>query len=566
MKHRIFAAISLVVFTALLPAGTSVSAAWDEPLLQSRNLTAQAGSAGSPTLPIREGNPARLLGGGGPFVVAVGVEPAGLDPALHSDSAVWQVTSQVYETLVTTTPGGSQVVPGLAQSWSVSADGLTWTFNLRSGVQFHDGTALNAAAVAYNIERWWDPAHLHYIGDASVFASFFGGHRGEPGCLLSAVDTVGASQVRLTLTGKYSPLPSLLAMPAFQIASPLAIQAGTLDTVPVGSGPFKFFIWDPGDHVTLEDNPDYWGEEPHLDSLTFEVVANENDRFLALQGNSAQGVGDLSPDYAGPVSMDPNLVARWRPAMAIGYLGINRSHTPLDVPEVRQAIAHAIDRESLIADLYNPGDQVADQFLPPAIFGYDASIVDYTYDPPLAHALLELVGYGGGFSTTLAYRDVIRAYLPDAPATAAAIRADLLAVGINATLIQYESGEFLDKAMNGELDLFLLGWTQDYAHPDNYFAPILCDNYLAYGPKDEVLCAFVAAAREEEDFENQLVFYEWASNRVHDTLPLLPIAHPRTLLATRDNVHGLVPALGGIELFGDVWLANAWVHLPLVLR
>lgn len=566
MKHRIFAAISLVVFTALLPAGTSVSAARDEPLLQSRNPTAQGGSDGSPILPIREGNPGRLLGGGGPFVAAVGAEPVGLDPALHSDSAVWQVTSQVYETLVTTTPGGSLVVPGLAQSWSLSPDGLTWTFNLRSGVQFHDGTALNAAAVAYNFERWWDPVHPHYIGDASVFASFFGGHRGEPSCLLSAVGPVGASQVQLTLTGKYSPLPSLLAMPAFQIASPIAIQSGTLDTAPVGSGPFKFIEWDPGDHVTLEDNPDYWGEEAHLDSLVFDVVADENDRFLALQGNSAQSVGDLSPDYAGSVSLDPNLLARWRPSMGIGYLGMNRSHTPLDILLVRQAIAHAIDRESLVADLYNAGDQVADQFLPPAVFGYDPSIVDYTYDPPLALALLELAGYGSGFSTTLAYRDVIRWYLPDAPATAAAIREDLLAVRIDATLIQYESGEFIDKAMDGELDLFLLGWTQDYAHPDNYFTPILCDTYLAYGPKDETLCDIMAAAREEEDFEDQLVFYEWASNRVHDTLPLLPIAHPRTLLATRDNVHGLVPALGGIELFGDVWLANAWVHLPLVLR
>jgi ABC-type transport system substrate-binding protein len=252
--------------------------------------------------------------------------------------------------------------------------------------------------------------------------------------------------------------------------------------------------------------------------------------------------------------------------MAIGYLGMNRGHTPLDDPLVRQAIAHAIDRETLIADLYYPGDQVAGQFLPPAIFGHDPSIDDYHYDPPLALTLLALAGYESGFSTTLSFRDVFRWYLPDAPATAAAIREDLLAVGIDATLTQYESGEFIDKAQNGELDLYLLGWTQDYPHPDNYFAPILCDGFLAFGPMDDLLCDIVAGAREQEDFDDQRDWYELASNRVHDTLPLLPIVHPRSLLATRRNVHGLVPSLGGVELFTDVWLASAWVNLPLVMR
>ena len=565
MKPRIVAAICLVVLLVVPVAPRSVSAT-REVLSTGVGSPFYVAPASGSALPEQARDPARLPAGGGSFVVAVGTEPAGMDPALYYDTAVFLVTSQVYETLVNNTPGGSQVEPGLAESWSVSPDGLTWTFTLRTGVEFHNGTALNATAVAYNFERWWDPAHPYYIGDDSAFASFFGGHRGDLDCMLSAVSTVGPSQVLLTLTEPYSLLPSLLAMPLFAIASPIAIQSGTLDTAPVGSGPFKFIVWDPGDHVTLEDNPDYWGEEPHLDSLTFELVPAENDRFVALQGNIAQSVGDLNPDYAVPVSADPNLVASWRPAMGIGYLGINRGHTPLDNLLVRQAIAHAIDRESLIADWYYPGDQLADQILPPAVFGYDSSIEDYAYDPPLAITLLASAGYGSGFSTTLAFRNVWRPYLPEAAATAAAIRENLLAVGIDATITEYESGEFINKWIDGELDLYLLGWIQDFPHADNYIMPVLCDTYLGFGPKDEALCAVMAAAREEHDPDDQLVYYQWASRRVHDTLPLVPIVHPRTLLAARDNVHGLVPALGGIELFGDVWLASAWVHLPLIMR
>jgi peptide/nickel transport system substrate-binding protein len=566
MKPRVVASIFLVLFVAMPVIPGSVSATPDDLSAEAGILSARAPLASAPAGPQQASDQARLPAGGGPFVAAVGTEPPGLDPALYWDSAVHLVTSQVYETLVNTTPGGSQVVPGLAESWSVSLDGLTWTFNLRGGVEFHDGTTLDAAAVAYNFERWWDSAHPYHTGSFDYFGSLFRGFRGDVGCLLSAVTPIGASQVLLTLTEPYSPLPSVLAMPSLAIASPTAIASGTLDTEPVGTGPFQFVEWVSGDHVALEDNPDYWGVGPHLDSLVFDVVADEDDRFSALQGNSAQSVGDLSPSYVVQVSLDPDLAASWRPAMAIGYLGMNRSHTPLDNLLVRQAIAHAIDRESLIADLYNAGDQVADQFLPPAVFGYDPSIVDYTYDPPLASSLLTLAGYGSGFSTTLSYRDVLRAYLPNPAATAAAIQDDLLAVGIDATVTPYESGEFIDKFVNGELDLFLLGWTQDFAHPDHYFTPILCDTYLGFGPKDEVLCNIMASAREEEDPDDQLVFYEWASGRVHDTLPLLPIVHPRSLLAARRTVHGLVPALGGIELFKDVWLASAWVHLPLVMR
>ena len=298
------------------------------------------------------------------------------------DTSSHLVTSQIYETLVNVEAGGSTPVPGLAESWSVSPDGLTWTFNLRGGVTFHDGSNLNAAAVAYNIERWWDPAHPFHDGSFDYFSTLFGGFRGNSSCLLSAISTNGTTQVLITLTKPFSPLPSMLAMSAFEIASPTAIQTGSLATAPVGTGPFEFVVWVAGTVIVLEDYPGYWGKGPHLNTLVFRVIPDDDDRFVALQGNTVQSVGDL-PRATSAGCLGFRLKGAVGDAIAVGYLGINRSHTPLDSPLVRQAIAHAINRQALIDDYYSSGDQVADQFLPPAVFGYDPGIVDYSYDPIL---------------------------------------------------------------------------------------------------------------------------------------------------------------------------------------
>jgi peptide/nickel transport system substrate-binding protein len=563
--------VTLVAMAAVGPASGMVR----DVLADTRILPPQPGTAAplgeqtGPGVALQGGlgNGASVeAGGGGSFSVGIQADPAGLDPAVVWDTSSHLVTSQIYETLVNVEAGGSTPVPGLAESWSVSLDGLTWTFTLRGGVTFQDGSNLNAAAVAYNIERWWDPAHPFHDGSFDYFSTLFGGFKGDSSCLLSDIDTNGTTQVLIILTKPFSPLPSMLAMPAFGIASPTAIQTGSLATAPVGTGPFEFVVWVAGTVIVLEDNPAYWGQGPHLDTLVFRVIPDDDDRFVALQGNTVQSVGDLPPSYSAQVATDPNLRGLWRDSIAVGYLGINRSHTPLDEPLVQQAIAHAINRQALLDDYYAAGDQVADQFLPPAVFGYDPDIVDYSYDPILASSLLTLAGYPGGFATTLGYRDVFRTYLPNPAETAAAIKDDLLAIGIDATVIQYESNEFINKWVNGELDIFLIGWTQDYAHPDDYFRPILCDTYLGFGPKDDELCSQLEVALEEMDFDDQLSIYKWASRRVHDTLPLLPIVHPRTLLAMRYNVFGLVPSIGGSELFKDVWIATSWTHLPLVAR
>lgn len=515
----------------------------------------------------RSGNKELSIIAGSAFTFAMSGDAQGLDPSLEVDGLSFLVARQIYDNLVNYQPGGTAPVPGLAENWSVSADGLTWTFKLCSGVKFHDGTDVDAAAVLYNLERWWDPAHPYHDGSFEYFEYMFGGFRGDPDCLISDLGTIGTDQVQIILTEPRSPLPNTLAMPPFAIASPAAIQVGTLSTTPVGSGPFKFVEWAPGDYIRLVGNTAYWGDGPRLETLVFRAVPEDAARLAALQSNRVQGAG-LAWSYIPTATLDANLKVLWRPALNTGYLGINRSHSPLDNLLVRQAIAHAIDKESIVANHYNAdaeGGQVAQQLLPPMMWGRDDDLVDYAYDPAQARSLLAQAGYTDGFTTTLWVMPVERFYFPNPTDVAASMQADLQAVGITATQVTYDWGTYLSKIRNGEADLFMLGWGSDNGHPDDFFYLLLCAGYQRYGPRDDALCGLLQAAREERDFDAQVLIYEWASRRVHDTLPLLPIGHSRTSLVLRRDVAGFVPTPVGFESFKDVFFVS-WVYLPLTLR
>ena len=192
------------------------------------------------------------------------------------------------------------------------------------------------------------------------------------------------------------------------------------------------------------------------------------------------------------------------------------------------------------------------------IWGRDPDLSAYSYDPALSISLLETAGYTDGFTTTLAYRNVWRPYQPDPTSIANEVSAYLQVVGIQAEVIEYELGLFLDKWYNGELDLFLLGWGADYLHPDNFFSPLLCNpDILSFGLWDNVLCDLVAAAQTEPDFDEQVAFYQSASRRVYENLPLLPIVNPRNTLLLRYDVTGVQPSAMGMETYQDAFITGA---------
>ncbi len=228
------------------------------------------------------------------FVVAMAVDAVNLDPALAADASSLLVATQVYDTLVKQAPGGSQILPGLAESWSRNIDATVWTFNLRTGVVFHDSTPMNAFTVVQNFERWWDPANPAHTGSFDTFASYFGGFKNEPSCLMTGISAINAYQVQIVLSQPEYHLLTFLSDPAFSIASPASFIAGTLDTHPVGSGPFIFSNWLAGDQINLLPNAGYWAGAPLLDSLAFRVIPIENDRLSALAAGSVHSINEVS--------------------------------------------------------------------------------------------------------------------------------------------------------------------------------------------------------------------------------------------------------------------------------
>ncbi|MCI0520229.1 MAG: ABC transporter substrate-binding protein, partial [Chloroflexi bacterium] len=368
----------------------------------------------------------------------------------------------------------------------------------------------------------------------------------------------------LTLREPASQLLGVLALPAFSMVSPNAITAGNLATSPVGTGPFKFDSWAAGDRIHLLANAAYWNGAPTLTKATILFLVDEGERMAALLDGRAQASGDITPRNAMTLTNGTGLSLFWMPANAIGYMGINRNHAPLGNDLVREAIAHAIDKQALLRDYYNPGDQAARALLTPGLWGNDPAMEDYSYDPLLAQSLLVQAGYPNGFEIELGYRNVYRTYLPDAPETSEAIADYLRAVGITVTVQEYAPGDFITQMDAGELDLFMIGWGLDYPHPANVFAPLFCDGSMAYGNEDTALCDQVEAAKAVYDLGQQDIAYQWATHRVRDTLPLIPLTHARIALVVDEDFPHLHFGLQGALELGEVVYAPHQVYLPVI--
>jgi peptide/nickel transport system substrate-binding protein len=477
-----------------------------------------------------------------------------------------QITAQIVETLVTYGLNDSTPAAGLAESWSVSADGLTWFFSIRNGVTFHDGTPLSAAAVAFNLQRQWDPGHPYHNAAFEYFEAIFGGFRGDPACLITDIASPDVQTLRITLREPFSPLPSVLASPWLAIASPAAVVAGSMDQHPVGTGAFRFTSWSAGDQIRLDANTNHWRGASQIDSLTFKIIPDAAARLAALQANAIQVNADVVANQLPAIQSDARLRAVFRPSAVTWFLGINRDATaPLGNALARQAMAHALNKAGFVSGYVTPGAQLATQFVPPVIWGRDPTIIDYSYDVGQAQALLAQAGYPTGFSTTLATRATASS-MPDTLAAANAIKADLAAAGIQVGVHVYDNATFRQKLNNGELELFLLGWGADYLHPANFLADVLCILYPHwFGPRDDGLCLATAQARYATSFTEQLARYQWASRRVFDTLPLIPLMHSRSIRAERREVLGII-TYPAEDIYRTATYAAAWVYLPLVLR
>jgi peptide/nickel transport system substrate-binding protein len=536
-----------------------------------------------------EGEGGEAQQSGGTLVFAGASDPTNLDPAFASDGETFRVLRQVYETLLFNEPGGTEAVPGLAEGYEASEDGLEYTFTLRDGVTFHDGTDFNAEAVCFNFERWYNFTGLAQSPSASAYwQDVFGGFADTPdvpsiyaGC--EATDELTAV---ISLNRVSSRFPAALTLPSFSMQSPTALQEYDADNLsgneeafeyseyglehPTGTGPFKFENWDRGNgEVTIVRNDDYWGEPALLDEIIFRTIPDGPARRQALEAGEIDGYDLVAPaDYE--TLQDAGAQLLIRDPFNILYLGINGGNVPgtnpnpaLQKPEVRQALAHAIDRETIVNSLLPDGAEVASNFMPPTVDGWADDVTTYDYDPERAR---ELLAQAGEEDLTLRFyypTDVSRPYLPDPAAMFQVISEDLEEVGITIepTALPW-SPDYLQAAQAGQADIHLLGWTGDYNDAYNFIGTFFAER--ANGQSKEEFGAFeapdifaaLAEADAEPDPATRTELYQEANRLIMDYLPAVPISHSPPALAVAENVQGLQPSPLTDEDFATVSLSE----------
>lgn len=500
-------------------------------------------------------------------------DPVVLDGAYVSDGESMRVIYQIFETLVTTKPGGTEVQPLLAKSWSASADGLQWTFNLQTGVKFHDGTDFNAAAVCVNFERWYNFTGVAQSASVSYYwSTVFGGFSdGATESLYKGCEATDDATAVISLTAPSAAFLSGLAVPAFAIASPDALTKYEADKVggtedaptfdgtfgtehPIGTGPFKFESWTPGDKLTIVRNDAYWGAKALLDKVIFKPIADGPARRTALETGEIQGFDGVDPADLAALK-DGGFQILMRPAFNVGYVGFNQAKAPLDNPKIREAIAYALNRDALVKAKYPEGAEVATQFMPPQLFGWSADVPQYTYDPNKAK---QLIAESGVTDLTLEFyypSDVSRPYMPDPTANFEAFKADLEAVGFTIVpkTAPWRSG-YLDDVNSGNAQIYLLGWTGDYGDPDNFVGTFFRTPQPAWGFENQEIFDALTTARDTADLTERTKLYEAANKLIMEYLPGVPYVHTQPALAFAKGVTGYVPGPVALESFATVSL------------
>ncbi len=389
------------------------------------------------------------------ITIGMQLEPPNLDPTAGAAAAIDEVVyANVFEGLTRFASDGS-VKPALAESWEISDDGLTYTFKLRSGVSFHDGSEFNAEDVKFSLDRSRDENSTN--AQKQLFES------------IETIEVAGPHTVVITLSAPNGALLFNLAWGDAIIVSPDTFDLAK--TEPVGTGPFKFSRWVQGDRIELEKNPQYWGTPARLDKVTFKFISEPTAAFAALMAGDV----DAFPVYPAPENLaqfeaDPRFKVVVGSTEGETILSTNNKQPPFDNKLVRQAVAHAINRQEIIdGAMFGYGTPIGTHFAPhhPA---YKDLTDDSAYDVEKAKALLEEAGFEDGFETTLK--------LPPpsyARRGGEIIAAQLRQVGINAQISNLEWAQWLEQVFKGkDFGLTIVSHTEPmdigiYANPDYYF-------------------------------------------------------------------------------------------------
>jgi peptide/nickel transport system substrate-binding protein/oligopeptide transport system substrate-binding protein len=468
-------------------------------------------------------------------------DPRSLDPALSTDVPTGRAVSYVFDGLTRFTPT-AQVEPGLAERWEVSRDGRSYTFHLRRGVRFHDGTPFVARHVIASWQRVLDPSTkggrgepLFPIRGARAYA------RGEAPTI-TGLSAPNDSTLLVSLDEPIAIFPKLLAMPVASIVPPADRITATFGEHPIGTGPWKLVEWRHDDYLLFARNDSYFLGAPKAESLRARIIKEPSTSVAEFESGNVD-ILQIPPGQTAEWEADESRQALLSstPALQLIYVGINCTRGPLKDARVRQAINYAVDVKTIVERLVSGRGTRAAGVIPPTLSGYDSSRAPYPFDTTKARQLLAAAGYPRGIDIEL-WSPTTEIYVR----IAQTLQAYLATVGIRAKIVQRESAAARAAARKGETDMILKDWYADYPDAENFLYPLLHSANKGVGGNVSFFAnarfdSLVMASRFELDEAKRNALYRSADSVAFQEAPMLFLYFYNVLYAVQPWVVGFKP-------------------------
>lgn len=495
------------------------------------------------------------------LVYARGGEADQLDP-IHTDigESVKPIVN-IFDTLIEYDERTTDRVPGLAKHWETSPDGLRWTFHLRDGVRFHDGTPFDAEAVVFTFDRLIEDNNPHVYSSMIPY---------RPDYLnIKAVRAINPLTVEFELARPSAVFEANLAMFPASIVSPTAVKqfGKRFGTHPVGTGPFRFDRWTRDQELVLEANDEYWDGKPGVRRVVFVPILESAVAARQLERGDVHMVDHLPPADLATMSHVPGVNVEEATGMNVAYLSMQNDKPPLDHPKVRQAIAHAIDKNRLIEVAYSGRATPAVNPVPRDMWAWNGDIQDRKFDLARAKQLLAEAQAERGFQLPLKLDLFVmgsaRPYMQQPLETAVFIKESLREIGIEARIVVNEISQHFQRLSRGEHQLALAGWSSDNADPDNFLYALLDpDNINDSGGnnisryRNPEVHRLLLAGKQELDRERREQIYRHTQELIFADTPLVPLVHTNIAIAERSRVKDYVLHPTGIVRLRRVQLED----------
>ncbi len=481
---------------------------------------------------------------GGVLRLAFAADPAGFDPAVGPSGMSHVVIEQVYSTLMSLDPDAVPY-PDLAESYEMSDDGLSYTFRLRQGVKFHNGDELTAEDVKFTFDRLRAPDSGYSYGSQVE--------------TISDVTVADPHTVRFTLTAPTGPFLTYMAFPGSSIVPKSLVESGhDLNAQPIGSGPFRFVSYQPRSMVTFEKNPDYYeAGKPYFDGLEFHLIPDVTALTNAVLSGTVDFSNEIPPKDWATVSATPGIVGQTLEGSRYYWLLMNNTVAPFDNPKVRQAVAHAINRQAIAAGtFFGQATPLLGGVIPEWNWAYAGlQVFNPQGDPEMAKALLGEAGVPDGFQTSI----IMASSFPAMVAMAPIIQANLAAIGIIAEIKTMEIPRYWDEVWGpSNFDMTTMYWVSPLADPDDFvFNNYACDTGINVQKScSDAMEAVLREAKSGQTEEARKDAYRRQQELSLEEMPIVPLVNAWLLIAHTDRLQNYKPMRTGfLKTLKDAWLA-----------